>query len=120
MKPVIEFVRKQLPAMSPGHIRSAAGVLLALERLPAMTAGIQITFGFVQHNTNGNYGWADISISESELRLGIGEHYYDPSVGGDTESRILFEAVAGGDSAEGDIDDWRQWTACAHSIHRSR
>lgn len=74
--------------MSPGHVRSAASVLLALERLPATTSGIQVTFGFIQRNTDGNYGWVDIAISEDGLRLGIGEHYYDPSAGADTESRI--------------------------------
>jgi hypothetical protein len=103
---VIKLVREQLPTMTPDHLRSAAGVLLALERLPATTSGIQMTFGFVQRNTDGNYGWADISISVDEFTLGIGEHFYDPSVGGDTESRHAFEAYAGGDSAEGDIDDW--------------
>jgi hypothetical protein len=106
MKKIITFMREQLTTMSPAHVRSAASVLLALERLPVVTPGIQVTFGFVQRNTDGNYGWADIAISEDELRFGIGEHFYDPSVGGDTESRIAFEAMAGGDAAEGDIDDW--------------
>jgi hypothetical protein len=81
-------------------------VLLALERLPATTPGVQVTFGFAQRNIDGNYGWADISISVDELSLGIGEHYFDPLVGGDTETRVAFEAVAGGNSVEGDIDDW--------------
>ena len=39
-------------------------------------------------------------------RSALAEHFYDPSVGGDTESRHAFEAYAGGESAEGDIDDW--------------
>jgi hypothetical protein len=50
---------------------------------------------------DGNYGWVDITISEHEFLLGIG----DPSVGGDTETRTSFEAQAGG-SGEGDIDEW--------------
>jgi hypothetical protein len=103
---VIKLVREQLSTMSPAHVRTAASVLLALEHLPATTPGIQVTFGFVQRNTDGNYGWADITISEDEFRLGVGEHYYDPSVGGDTETRIAFEAQAGGEWTEGDIDDW--------------
>ena len=28
--------------------------------------------------SDGNYAWGNIYISESELRLGIGEHFYDP------------------------------------------
>src|SRR5689334_19304758 len=49
---------------------------------------------------------SDISISEDELRFVIGEHYYDPSVGGNTGSRIAFESVAGDASAEGGFEDW--------------
>ena len=103
---VIHLVRSHLPSMSPDDLRAAASVLLALERLPATTPGVQITFGFAQPNTSGNFGWADIEISENEFRLGVGEHFYDPSVGGDTESRTVFETQAGGDWREGDIDDW--------------
>lgn len=93
MNLVIKLIREQLPSMTPRHILNASAVLRALERLPATTAGIQMTFGFVQRNTGGNYGWADISISETELTLGLGEHFYDPSVGGDTESRHAFERM---------------------------
>ena len=55
-----------------------------------------------QPNLDGNYGWANLYISETEFHLGTGEHFYDPSVGGDTESRTLYEACAGDDAAEGD------------------
>jgi hypothetical protein len=103
---VITLIREQLPSMTPGHIRSASAMLQALERLPATTTGIHITFGFVRRNTVGNYSWIDIFLSENELRLGIGEHFYDPEVGGDTESRIAFEAFAGAESSDGDIEDW--------------
>jgi hypothetical protein len=103
---VIELVRNHLSSMAPGELRAAASVLLALERLPAITPGIRVTFGFTRPNTDGNYGWADIEISEDEFRLGVGEHFYDPSVGGDTETRTVFETLAGGDWREGDIEDW--------------
>jgi hypothetical protein len=103
---VIKLIRKHLPAMTPAHIRSASAVLRALERLPATTLGVHVTSGFVQRHGGGNYGWADISLAEDEFVLGIGKHFYDPEVGGDTESRHAFEAYAGGDSANGDIDDW--------------
>jgi hypothetical protein len=65
-----------------------------------------MTFGFNQRNTDSNYGWADITISEEEITLGVGEHFYDPAVAGDTESRKVFAAAAGGDAAKGDIDHW--------------
>jgi hypothetical protein len=103
---MIELVREHLPSMSPADLRAAASVLLALERLPATTPGVHVTFGFAQPNTDGNFGWADIEISEDEFRLGTGEHFHDPAVGGDTETRTVFEAQAGGDWRQGDIDDW--------------
>ncbi len=103
---VITLIREQLISMAPQDLKSAAVVLRALERLPATTSGAEVTFGFVSPNGNGNFGWADISISESELTLGTGQHFHDPSVGGDTESRHEYEAYAGSDFAEGDIEQW--------------
>ena len=103
---VTKLVRSQLSAMTPNHLRSAAALLRALERLPVTTPGIEMTFGFMQRNTDGNYGWADITISGHEITLGVGEHFYDPGVGGDTESRDIFAATAGGNTTDGDIDDW--------------
>ncbi len=108
---VTKLVRSQLPAMMPNHLRSAAALLLALERLPVTTPGIEMTFGFTQRNTDGNCGWADITISEHEITLGVGEHFYDPGVGGDTESRDVFAAIAGGNATDGDIDDWTEVAA---------
>jgi hypothetical protein len=101
-----KYLRNQLQRMTPKDLRGAAAVILALERLPATTPGVQITFSFIQPNIDGNYGWADISISETELILGVGEHFYDPSVGGDTESRHVFTALAGDDFSKGDINEW--------------
>jgi hypothetical protein len=103
---VRSLVRERLPAMTPSRLRSAAALLLALERLPVTTPGIQLTFGFMQRSTTGNYGWADITISEEEFTLHVGEHFYDPSVGGDTESRDLFSAMAGSGDRDGDINGW--------------
>jgi hypothetical protein len=103
---LVELIRNHLSEMGPKDLRAAASVLFALERLPATTPGVQVTFGFTQPNTDGNYGWADISISEDEFRLDVGEHFYDPSVGGDTEIRTKFETGAGEDWREGDIDEW--------------
>ncbi|MGH6662618.1 MAG: hypothetical protein ACREB6_13860 [Rhodospirillales bacterium] len=106
IRQVIDLIRSHLPDMRPVDVRAAASVLLALERLPDITPGVQITFGFAQPNTDGNFGWADIEISEDELRFGLGEHFYSPAVGGDTEVRTVFESQAGGDWREGEIDDW--------------
>jgi hypothetical protein len=103
---VIALIRRQLASMAPSELRTAAAVLLALERLPTPTRGVDIVFGFTQPNRDGNYGWADLEISAEELRFGMGEHFYDPAMGGDTASRTAFEAVVGADAFDGDIDDW--------------
>jgi hypothetical protein len=92
--------------MTPAQLRSAAALLLVLERLPFTSPGVNVSLAFNQPNTDGNYGWAKISINETELQLGIGEHFYDPRVGGDTESETLFEAHAGADASQGSIELW--------------
>jgi hypothetical protein len=98
--------RSQLATMTPAQLRSVAALLLALKRLPHTTRGVDVSLTYAQPNTDGNYGWATIDISEHELRLGIGEHFYDPGGGGDTESQTLFETYAGADSCQGDIELW--------------
>jgi hypothetical protein len=114
---VIRLIRSRLSGMKPAHVRCASALLRALERLPANTPGVHMTFGFVQPSNGGNYGWADISFNSSELRFGTGEHFYEPGVGGDTESRVVFEAFGGGAWAEGDIEDW---IAAAHALGSSQ
>jgi hypothetical protein len=92
--------------MTPAQLRSAAPLLLALERLPDTTPGVDVSLSLSQPNTDGNYGWAKIDISEHELRLGIGEHFYDTRVGGDTESQTVFETYAGAETCQGAIELW--------------
>ena len=103
---VIELVRDKLQNMSPASLKTTAAILVALTRFPATAAGVQATLSFVQPNIDGNYGWAEITVSESEFQLATGEHYYEPCVGGDTESRVLFQADAGADYSSGEIGDW--------------
>jgi hypothetical protein len=67
---------------------------------------LHITFGFSQPNLDGNWAWADIKFFDSYFRLGVGAHSYDPKVGGDTESRTVFEVEAGEDQGEGKIEEW--------------
>lgn len=107
---VIQLIRTRLNFMAPADLRAAASALVALERLPRVTPGIQISFGFKEPTNGGNYGWVDIKISENEFILAIGEHFYDPEIGGDTETRNAFEAYAGDASSRGSIDDWLETT----------
>jgi hypothetical protein len=97
-------VRGELETMRPGDLRAAASVLLALERLPLVTPGVVVTFGF-KIQDGCELEWADVGFGDDEFRLTVGQHFYDPSVGGDTESKVVFEAFAGGDR-EGSIDRW--------------
>lgn len=92
--------------MPPSDLRSAAAVLLALERLPYATPGVHVGFTFTQPNQDGNYGWVNGEITEDVIRLWLGEHYYSAAVGGDTEHRVVFETHAGSDTLEGGIEYW--------------
>ena len=103
---VAQLIRSRTSSMSPHVLRSAAALLLALKRLPYATPCVDVSFGFSTPNRDGNYAWADVEINEEEFRLGLGEHFYDPAVGGDTESRTVFETQAGSSWRDGDIEDW--------------
>jgi hypothetical protein len=80
--------------------------IFVLERLPKPTPGAQIDVGYRTPSSNGNYGWADLVISEDEIRASHGEHFYDPGVGGDTETRVLFEGGLGRDNKGGSLAGW--------------
>jgi hypothetical protein len=103
---VVALIRRYLAGMSPVDLHVAAAVLLALDRLPATTPGVQATFGFIQPSMDGNYAWADIRIDEDSFSLSLGEHFYTPEIGGDTESRIVFQTQSGAQWREGDIGEW--------------
>jgi hypothetical protein len=118
IKQIVALIRSSLAHMSPADIHVAAAVLLALERLPATTPGVQATFGFVQPNVDGNYSWADIRFDEEGFRLSVGEHFYTPDVGGDTESRIVFETQSGTQWREGDIGEWLEVASWIASMGR--
>ena len=93
-------------SMSPRVMRSASVLLLALRRMPLATPGIDLCLGFATPNRDGNWSWVDVEISGNEFRLGLGHHFYDPSVGGDTECATVFEAFAGSGRSAGSMDEW--------------
>ena len=103
---ISRLIRDHTPIMSPREMRSASAALLALEQMPYVTPGVVLSFGFRTTDRNGNWGWADIEIHSNEFRLGLGEHFYDDAVGGDTESRTVFETQAGSTWREGEMDGW--------------
>ena len=90
------LLRGRVPKMNPGEMLTISALILALERLPCATSGVNITLdlGFYDHE-NGS-SWVNLEISEDELQLGSGEHTYTPGVGGDTESRNRFRITKWG------------------------
>lgn len=107
---IIRLLRSHLVRMSPRELKSAASTLLALERMPLVTPGIDVTFGFQEPRNDGNYAWADIAVSQDCFSLKIGEHFYDSDVGGNSETWIEFEAIAGDDRCYGSIEQWLDTT----------
>jgi hypothetical protein len=101
---VTKLIRRNLYRLGPKDLKAAAVALLGLERLPRVTPGASVVFGFRTPSNNGNWAWADISIGDEGVFLGVGEHFYEPGVGGDTESRTLFEIHYGG--YKGSIQEW--------------
>ncbi len=99
------LIRKYLSQSTPGIIRAASVLLLALERLPLYIPGVSLTLGFKTPDRNGNWGWVDVEYGDEMIILSHGEHYYDPSVGGDTESANSFEAIVGNHTV-GSIENW--------------
>ena len=103
---IVKLIRSRMSSMTPADLRATATVLLALERLPRATPGLSVSLEFSTPDRDGNRGWADLELDDREFRLGAGERFYSPSVGGDTVSRIVFETRAGSDWQRGDIIDW--------------
>ena len=103
---ITHIIRGHTSSMSPSELRSAATVLLALKRLPYVTYGVHVSFGFSTPNVHGTHRQADIEINEEGFRLGLVEYFYDPAVGGDTEARYIFETMAGTSLRQGSIEDW--------------
>jgi hypothetical protein len=46
------------------------------------------------------------AISEDGFSLKVAEHFYDTDVGGDSETRIEFEAIEGDERCQGNIEEW--------------
>jgi hypothetical protein len=77
---IAQLFRSKLCKMTPAELRAAAALLLGIDRLPAPTPGLDLAFTISQPNTDGNYGWVDIAVSEEKFRLARGEHFYDSTI----------------------------------------
>lgn len=99
-------LRRSLEQADPQFIRSAATAIFVIERLPKPTPGARVDVGYRTSNCGGTFGWTDLVISEEEIRASVGEHFYDPSVGGDTQTHVYFETGLGEGSWQGDLEAW--------------
>ncbi len=108
LRDFVSKLRGSLAEAEPQFIRSAATAIFVIERLPKPTPGAQVELGYRTPNSGGNYGWVDLVISEDEIKASLGEHFYDPGVGGDTETRVLFEAGLGHGAREGSLEYWHE------------
>jgi hypothetical protein len=77
--------------MTPADLRAIASLFLALQRLPLETPGVAVSIALRQWYSEGNHAWLDLWIDPYELRLAMGQHFYNADVDGDTESDTLFE-----------------------------
>lgn len=100
------ILRDRVQKMNPREMLTASTLIFALERLPHMTPGVDISLDLGFYDPEGGSSWVDLEITEDELRLGSGMHTYTPDVGGDTESRTDFESQSGGTWYEGDTYSW--------------
>ncbi len=104
---IVSLVRDLLRARQPADIRGAAALLSALDRLPRTTPGVSVTLTIsTPEYQEGRFGWVDLTITDNEFSLGYGEHFYNPRVGGDTETHTIFETQSGSSWREGNIGDW--------------
>ena len=59
---IAKLIQSRTTSMPASDLRSAATVILALERLPHTTLGVDASFSFTQPNQDGNYGRAVKSV----------------------------------------------------------
>ena len=105
------LLRNRVNKMNPMEMLTASTLLFALDRLPYVTPGIDVSMTIRRNCLEDFSDWIDIRINEDELELGSGTHIYTPGVGGDTESRTDYETQSGDTWHEGDTSDWikRVW-----------
>jgi len=99
------FHRKRL---IPAHAHRVAVVLLALDRLPLPTEGVDISLS-LSRRVSEELSYQTLHISEDSFRLDAGGSVYSPEVGSDSYGDDLFEVEVGGGRTDPDwmaIADW--------------
>ena len=94
-----KIIREHAHSISATELCAISVLLRIFERMPEETPEAPcVTVSFLTAKpTEGNRSWVDIRAYEGVLELGEGAHFYDPDVGGDTESQTIFSMVAGTD-----------------------
>ena len=103
--------RLTAPLTVPNKIAVWVAVI-GLRRLPSSTEGLDVEISLTQPELmrrDGNWGWAEIRISEHLFALGEGGHVYSSAVGGDSRSRTVFESELGAPHCDGDETKMESW-----------
>jgi hypothetical protein len=97
-------------AISAAQLISVAKLQHALSRLPKltsdMTVEVTVTGPRRKYGESQTFHYWDIRLSDGELHLGSGGHFYQPSTGGDSFTSFSWEAAPGGESECNDYRDF--------------
>jgi hypothetical protein len=94
--------------LTPIQAHRVAIVLLALERLPLSTKGVEISLSF-SHRINDELSYQALYIGETVFELQTGGSVYSPGVGGDNYADNVFVVELGNRRNKVDlltIDGW--------------
>jgi hypothetical protein len=94
---VIDGLRERVAhrSTSPSELRHLSVALLALQRLPLPTSGIELNASLV-YRFGGEMSYIGLYIGSSSFRLQTGGSAYDPEVGSDSYSQTIFEVEPSG------------------------
>lgn len=83
------------PTLKPQQIAQMAAFLYAVQRLPVVTEGVNMSISLV-YRVGRESNYKQVHIDRESFRLESGGYAHEEGVGGDSFGGILFEAFAGG------------------------
>jgi len=79
------FLKK--PSITPKQIIGLGNALYALDRMPAVTPGVNVDYGITYRHGTDSYSemrYIDFRISDSDFSIDIGASTYDSAIGSDS------------------------------------
>jgi hypothetical protein len=104
VRPAIDFLRRQLEYEADHDVEKLAAAINALDRMPIPTFDLMLdlTFSVRDHHF---LEWVALQMTETIVSFTAGEHVYDPEIGGDSFTDVLYECQSDGQQS-GDVDAW--------------